>query len=158
MLLQRSMFSSVQSYMVFLSVPWGGESVFQGEVSAAGCVGPHNGFLILGLRLVVLVTGVGSVGIWVYESLSPFRGVPIYSSSLHRLPIREFQVLVPVGDSFRWQTSHFVGRCRPESIRAWSCLQSANRSGVPFFIVPIHAEPSPCYLPESWCYTLFTSP
>ena len=62
MLLQRSMFSSVQSYMVFLSVPWGGESVFQGEVSAAGCVGPHNGFLILGLLPVVLVTGVGSVG------------------------------------------------------------------------------------------------
>ena len=75
--------------------------------------------------------------ILVYESLSPFRGVPIYSSSLHRLPIREFQVLVRVGDSFRWQTSHFVGRCRPESIRAWSCLQSANRSGVPFFVVPI---------------------
>ena len=38
------------------------------------------------------------------------RDVCIYSSPLHRLPIREFQVLVRVGESFSWQTSHFVGQ------------------------------------------------
>ena len=104
------------------------------HVASNGVANPSNGDLACAFSSYIFSLFL------VYESLSSFRGVPIYSSSLHRLPNREFQVLVPVGDSFRRQTSHFVGRCRPESIRAWSCLQSANRSGVPLFVLPIHAN------------------
>ena len=38
----------------------GAEYVFQSEVSAADCVESHNGFLLLGLLPVVLVTGLAS--------------------------------------------------------------------------------------------------
>ena len=51
----------------------GGESVFQGEVSAAGCVRPHNGFLILGFLHVVFLTGIGSVGIKWHRTTKSFH-------------------------------------------------------------------------------------
>ena len=120
---------------------------------AAGCVGPHNGFLILGLRRQsrqyaglksTRTAYLGSIHVaghvfWVYESLSSVRGVPIYSSSLHLsrfVPIYQSlgQVRPSTASNSSEQTSHFVRRWRPGSSilsRANPCQQSGRAQNLP---------------------------